>query len=283
MQEKTWHYCKDKHLWGDGPWVTEPDRVQWLDEETGYWCLARRNWHTGGWCGYVAISPSHPYFHKIDRKHTESSSRLGMKLAHEALQKYGGFANMPEDAIPDVYEQHPDFEEKLYDLNVHGGVTYTGCSEKQNTKEDWLQWRQQMLSRLPEADQYPKGDAANDWLECEKLVNDYEAYKSDCDVKGLKLLGVEGEWWLVGFDCGHYQDYMPCMAKRMEELLGHTSVLLDPENVYRDLNYVKGECRSLARQLKEIEIDAIPEVPMTAEQIDRIVKYVIEHDDKQSP
>ena len=44
--------------WGDGPWVDEPDRVEWRAH--GFPVLIRR----GGFgilCGYVAVPPGHPW------------------------------------------------------------------------------------------------------------------------------------------------------------------------------------------------------------------------------
>lgn len=46
--------------WGPGPWETEPDKVQWADEETGLACLVKRN-HWGAWCGYVGLPVGHPW------------------------------------------------------------------------------------------------------------------------------------------------------------------------------------------------------------------------------
>jgi hypothetical protein len=47
----------DKSTWGDGPWQTEPDRVEW--RHAGLPCLALRGPH-GNWCGYAAVPPGHP-------------------------------------------------------------------------------------------------------------------------------------------------------------------------------------------------------------------------------
>ncbi len=47
----------EKSTWGDGPWMTEPDRAEWA--HVGLPCLALRSRH-GNWCGYVAVPPSHP-------------------------------------------------------------------------------------------------------------------------------------------------------------------------------------------------------------------------------
>lgn len=51
---------EDKTTWGEGSWLTEPDRVEWKDELTGFPCLAHRQMHSGHWCGYVAVPPGHP-------------------------------------------------------------------------------------------------------------------------------------------------------------------------------------------------------------------------------
>lgn len=54
-------YCHKKSDWGSGPWENEPDKQQWIDEETGYNCLIVRN-NFGALCGYVGITETHPYF-----------------------------------------------------------------------------------------------------------------------------------------------------------------------------------------------------------------------------
>lgn len=56
-QEST-AYPRDQRveLWGDGPWVDEPDRVEFY--HAGLPCLMRRT-DMGAWCGYVAVPPGH--------------------------------------------------------------------------------------------------------------------------------------------------------------------------------------------------------------------------------
>lgn len=55
----------DKASWGAGPWVTEPDKKQWMDEATGLPCLMVRSTHcSGAWCGYVGVTENHPFFGK---------------------------------------------------------------------------------------------------------------------------------------------------------------------------------------------------------------------------
>lgn len=65
MNEQTWIDPKvDRSQWPAGDWDGEPDKVQWTDEATGLVCLAKRNRHAGNWCGYVGVSPEHPWHGK---------------------------------------------------------------------------------------------------------------------------------------------------------------------------------------------------------------------------
>lgn len=61
---------------------------------------------------------------------------------------------------------------------------------------------------------------------------------------GICHIPGEGEpdtiWWL-GFDCAHYMDYCPGLMRNQ----------FAKESVYRDLEYVKAECSSIAMQLAE--------------------------------
>lgn len=58
-QIKTWSFGR---LAGypEGPWSSEPDKVQWVDEATGLDCLIFRN-RVGALCGYVGVPQSHPW------------------------------------------------------------------------------------------------------------------------------------------------------------------------------------------------------------------------------
>lgn len=77
-EEKIDRTPRDRSKWGSGPWDGEPDRVE--GKHAGLPTLALRN-PMGGWCGYVAVPPGHP------------------------------FHGQP-------YDEH-------YDLDVHGGLTYS--------------------------------------------------------------------------------------------------------------------------------------------------------------
>lgn len=52
----------DKSQWPDGPWRTEPDRLQWV--HAGYACLMVRHPALGHWCGYVGVDRTHPDYGK---------------------------------------------------------------------------------------------------------------------------------------------------------------------------------------------------------------------------
>lgn len=67
----------------------------------------------------------------------------------------------------------------------------------------------------------------------------------DDEEHGICHLPGEGEsdhvWWL-GFDCAHYSDKSPKMVLQFP-------TLDFPDDVYRDIDYVKSEIASLAQQL----------------------------------
>jgi hypothetical protein len=50
-------YKIDKSQFEDGPWQTEPDRVEW--RHRGLPCLILRS-HSGALCGYVGVPSGHP-------------------------------------------------------------------------------------------------------------------------------------------------------------------------------------------------------------------------------
>lgn len=51
----------DKTTWPRGAWDNEPDKIQWVDEETGLDCLIHRHERLGHLCGYVGV----PFTHKL--------------------------------------------------------------------------------------------------------------------------------------------------------------------------------------------------------------------------
>lgn len=88
----------NKGAWGRGPWLEEPDRLEWKTE-AGLPALIIRQSHGGYLCGYVAVTDGHPCF------------------GRDYMSSY--------EPGPDG---EPDFERRLHnpvdDLDVHGGITY---------------------------------------------------------------------------------------------------------------------------------------------------------------
>ena len=78
-------------------WDTEPSRVEWKDEATGYACLLVRNESMGNLCGYVAVPPGHPA-HGKPYDDVEVSVHGGLTYAH-ACQ--GDICHAPEPGEPD--------------------------------------------------------------------------------------------------------------------------------------------------------------------------------------
>lgn len=154
---------EDKAKYQPGPWMDEPDKVQWKDEATGLPCLIVRN-RLGALCGYVGVPRGHRFYGK-------------------------------------------DYDD--VDVQVHGGLTFDGhCQEGGEPSET--------------------------------ICHLVEEGESD-DV-----------WWL-GFDCAHWQDYVPGMDT--DEMrgygLGSMNPLLESEfpTSYKDIEYVRAEIRELAGQL----------------------------------
>lgn len=59
-EPQEWSFL-DKSAWPRGQWDREPDKVQWVDEDTGLDCLLHRN-GGGAWCGYVGVAEGHALF-----------------------------------------------------------------------------------------------------------------------------------------------------------------------------------------------------------------------------
>lgn len=64
MTEKREILIEDRaEKFGPGPWLDEPDRIEW--RSGGFVCLMHRN-RMGAWCGYVGVGPGHPWHGKDD-------------------------------------------------------------------------------------------------------------------------------------------------------------------------------------------------------------------------
>jgi hypothetical protein len=56
------YHTIDKSRWAPGPWQSEADKVQAIDDATGLDVLLVRQPYHGSWCGYVGVPQSHPLF-----------------------------------------------------------------------------------------------------------------------------------------------------------------------------------------------------------------------------
>jgi hypothetical protein len=207
-----WRGVIEKKTWGKGPWMDEPDKVQFVDEATGLDCLMVRNHNGGNWCGYVGVAEGHPWF---DVAYCGCPKGCGEPYC----------SHSPESSI-----------------RVHGGLTYSYfCTDA--TRETWERWRTNMLDRRTEAAAYPRGDSAQAWKEDGHLVDDYEGWCQLNEARAICHIPLEGRparvWWF-GFDCAHSGDVSPGFAE-------YSGLFRD--GAYRDRAYVEGEVRDLAQQL----------------------------------
>jgi hypothetical protein len=83
-----------KAEWGEGPWQHEPDRVEF--KHVGLPCLMVRG-PMGSWCGYVAVSPGHP-FHGKDYDTPDVEAHGGLTYASQCA---GHICHVPEPGEPD--------------------------------------------------------------------------------------------------------------------------------------------------------------------------------------
>lgn len=88
----------DDRPWPDGPWMQEPDRIVWTDDETGLDCMVRRHDKSGHLCGYVAVRRSHPAYGLDYYQWSET-----------------------DDLSPT--------QRALNDVTVHGGLTYADACD----------------------------------------------------------------------------------------------------------------------------------------------------------
>lgn len=93
---ETVEHAIDKSEFGPGPWMDEPDKLQWTDEETGLPCLIVRN-RMGALCGYVAVSEGHPDYRK-PYDDVPVDVHGGLSYADECQ---GSICHVPEPGKPD--------------------------------------------------------------------------------------------------------------------------------------------------------------------------------------
>lgn len=130
MNEQTWIY--DERPWPDGPWMSEPDKVQWTDPMTGLPCLAVRHPDNGHWCGYVGVNPGHPlHGHKYTEIDDVIDVHGGLTYSDEcepSEEPGRGVCHVPGPGEPDhvwwfgfdcmhYNDVSPGFEQRMKDVN----------------------------------------------------------------------------------------------------------------------------------------------------------------------
>lgn len=118
----------DKTGWGDGPWQSEPDKLQWQDEATGLPCLIVRG-PVGALCGYVGVPTEHPahglsYYGMPDAEFCAYSKAMNEKM-RSAFKPYEGDAERRD--WPERPALVPDVGEAIAGIKVHGGLTYSAA------------------------------------------------------------------------------------------------------------------------------------------------------------
>jgi hypothetical protein len=108
-----------KDTWGSGPWLSEPDALQWTDPPSGFRCAIARNF-SGALCGYCAVPRGHPLY--------------GVDYAARVLPPRGAMNRHVEgtrlavmDLFIDAIDPKDDGRFPLsVALDVHCGLTYAG-------------------------------------------------------------------------------------------------------------------------------------------------------------
>lgn len=96
----------DKMSWRSGEWTQEPDKIQWIDKKSELPCVILRHSSRGHLCGYVGISPNHPFY-------SAGYSSCGYSECEE------NWCDLAPERV----------------INVRGGLTFSGSSTDLNTEE----------------------------------------------------------------------------------------------------------------------------------------------------
>jgi len=244
----------DKQSWGKGEWLNEPDKMQFFDEDSGLRCLALRNYGTGSWCGYVEVDHRHPAYglscNGIDNLLEEVSQAQFHEVLHEWYK--AGRKGLPSTdnmiELPDPSE----IGEAITSIRVHGGITF-GNSPSSMSPGMWQHVQSQFEKAREQAAIHPVGDAAR-WLhKWEPAEHDYEAFKAIVIATCICFDPPDDDAWLFGFDTSHGFDLMPALEQFMKRKEDENE-RSEWKDIYRNLDYVQGECLSLANQLKHIEL-----------------------------
>ncbi len=243
----------DKTSWPRGEWDNEPDKVYWYDE-TKLPCLILRS-PVGALNGYVGVPIYHPAYgisydgetkHDHDEYHKVLWKRIRNRDRSKPILESVDYDDLPLKPVV------PNIGEKLRNIRVHGGLTFAGPSVIP-TKEMWEHAVKAIDYNKRMAIGYPYGDSA-EWLkEWMPVINDYKSWSDKVKATRVCLHTDEpDETWWFGFDAAHAYDLSPKIIGLLEQARREYAYGNHNE-VYRNIDYMEGECRSLAKQLKELE------------------------------
>jgi hypothetical protein len=95
-KEQAESYRVDKAGWDAGPWMDEPDRVDF--HHAGFPCLLLRHERWGHWCGYVGLPPGHPLYGK-GYNDIDVAAHGGLSYAEGCA---GPICHVPQPGEPDA-------------------------------------------------------------------------------------------------------------------------------------------------------------------------------------
>lgn len=90
----------DKTGWVEGPWMSEPDRVEWRSEAAPDIALLIVRGNMGQLCGYVGLPPGHPW-HGKDYMQPDVSVHGGLTYASPCDEE-GRICHVPQPGEPDA-------------------------------------------------------------------------------------------------------------------------------------------------------------------------------------
>ena len=199
----------------EGVWQEEPDYQHWVDEDTGLDCLIVRHPSSGHLCGYVGVPKDHSLF--------------GIGYSD---------CSLPEARVPNA--------EEIAQYNIESMQFYTEhlkyTPEKALERADFLNkyWKERKRCSEEYCGHSP-----------ERIfkVHGGITYSRECHGKICHKTDNGDHVWWFGFDCAHAGDKTHFTKKSLEIESAFSD--LHKTDVYRDVNYVMGECKSLAKQLKQ--------------------------------
>src|SRR5258706_1750991 len=246
----------DKTSWARGEWDSEPDKVIWYDE-TKFPCLILRG-IVGSLNGYVGVPVYYPAYglsydgetkHDHDEYFKAFREQVRKRDRSKSILEAVDFNSLPSKPVV------PGIGDKLLNIRVHGGLTFAGPSLV-ITKEMWEHDKKSIDWNQKQAVGYPYGDSA-EWLkEWLPVINNYKTWSDKRKATSICLHSEEpDETWWFGFDCAHTWDRRPKIEALSSSLGLHYPKHTDPELEigYKNIEFVENECRSLAKQLKELE------------------------------